>query len=1063
MKTLSVKQAKRFKQVSATAAVTLMLSGGLVPAVQTVSAADKATDQTAAGSTDGLAVTPDATALNNAVKDATAAGVKVTQSGTKTTSISAKDAGSNTDRIDKAYADKVAELKDLTAKQKAADAKYTADKAQYDKDLKAYNDAVAGQTNGANPNNPLQPSLLNYEQPINLNNNPTSLKNISVSGTKYTDPKKMPDSTFYNSKSVTAIKVTDSSKPIVITYQNVATDKATGKSLNATVTLSNFATSPQDWVFDTQNSYILVYSNYMDNVSLANVTAAKQKFTLSYADGTAYDHKYYLTTGSLNFQDGNRYEFSSPDQGQIATFLNKDTLMADHIQSINGSASKSVNEAFMAPIGNKETVDDISDTSPAALTKLGVTYLVNNGSSFWVGVSGNKGAEPEGSADYWSIYNHIMIGANTVAPTAIKPVAPKQPVKLTTNYQLENLLVTPDVSKDVDAGFNDGNIAGSANGQTFMIGDKLTYSLGTSALPADRDAYKTLAFTDTLPAGFTYKNAKAFDASGKDVSNQFTFTEKDGKLVAQFTDAALKSINDAKAKATALPTVEVYGTASKNGVTLSNSFNLEVDGTPFKSNVVATPVKDITVHKDVEVGVKDTATGESIDGKSVLNGQDLTYELSADDLPANRATNISSFGWTDKLPKYVDYVGFKVVNAAGEDVTQNYTYSGDKGRNFKLTRNSTDDMNADKKTAFKQDTVLIHVKANESGVNFKNTATLDINGQDKNTNTVNNQTPDYHPEKKDLDGKGNNINGKSVEPGDTIHYEVIGDLTDYANMALTPDKIDEETFGLTDNYDESRLDVTEAVQNDFSIKLVKPSTDTKATKGASNDDLVTIGQGTADKFDMNDVTVNWDLKNGRWTVTPKDPISFLQKYAGDQLVVKFSPIVKDGATGVIKNTATQTTFGTDKDTNKVKNPITENIVIDKHKTINKSTTINEEHTHNEKNIHNIDNEKNVTDNTNVDKNKNVKDNADVDKNKDVKDNTNVDKSNDVKDNTNTDKPSNVKDSSSEDSNKDSQSNTDSSTPDSSPAQETAPTKQLPNTGSAGPIQQIVNFVMGLFN
>ena len=1040
MKQLTVKQAKRFKKVSATAAVTLMLSGGLVPALQTVSAADKATDQTAAGSTDGLAVTPDATALNNAVKDATAAGVKVTQSGTKTTSISAKDASSNTDRIDKSYADKVAELKDLTAKQKAADEKYTADKAQYDKDLKAYNDAVAGQTSGANPNNPLQPALLNYEQPINLNNNPTSLKSISVSGTKYTDPTEMPDGTFYNSKNVTAVKVTDNTKPIVLTYENVATDKATGKKLNATVTLSNFATSPQDWVFNTQNSYILVYSNYVDNVSLANVTAAKQKFTLSYADGTAYDNKYYLTTGSLNFQDGNRYEFSSPDQGQVATFLNKDTLMSDHIQNINGSASKSINQAFMAPIGNKETVDDIPDTSEDALTKLGVTYLVNNGSSFWVGVSGNKGAEPQGSANYWSIYNHIMIGANTVAPTAIKPVAPKEPSKLATDYQLENLLVTPDVSKDVDAGFNEGNIAGSANGQTFMIGDKLTYSLGTSALPADRDAYKTLAFTDTLPAGFTYKNAKAFDASGKDVSNQFTFTEKDGKLVAQFTDAALKSINDAKAKATALPTVEVYGVAAKNGVTLSNSFNLEVDGTPFKSNVVATPVKDITVHKDVEVGVKDTATGESIDGKSVLNGQDLTYELSADDLPANRATNIASFGWTDKLPKYVDYVGFKVVNAAGEDVTQNYTYSGDKGRNFKLTRNSTDDMNADKKTAFKQDTVLIHVKANESGVNFKNTATLDINGQDKNTNTVNNQTPDYHPEKKDLDDKGNNINGKSVKPGDTIHYEVIGDLTDYANMAVTPDKIDEETFGLTDNYDESRLDVTEGVQNDFSIELVKPSsTDAKAAEGSSNTDSVTIGQGTADKFDMNDVTVNWDLKNGRWTVTPKDPISFLQKYAGDQLVVKFNPIVKDGATGVIKNTATQTTFGTDKDTNKVKNPITENIIIDKHKTINKSTTINEKHTHNEKNIHNIDNEKNVTDNINIDKNK------------------------DVKDHTNTDKSSIGKDSSSEDSNKDSQNNTPSSAPDSNSVQDTAPTKQLPNTGTAGPIQQIANFVMGLFN
>lgn len=1016
MKTLSVKQAKRFKQVSVTATATLMLSGGLVmPIVQTVSATDKATDQTSSGSTAGLTVTPNDAALKNAVKNATAAGVEVTQSTSKTTAVSAKDADVNTSRIDKSYADKVAELKDLTAKQKAADKKYAADKTQYNKDLEAYNDAVAGQTNGANPNNPLQPSLLNYEQPIDLNNNPTGLKSISVSGTKYTDPKEMPDGTFYNSKNVTAIKVTDNSKPIVLTYENVATDRATGKKLNATVTLSNFATSPQDWVFNTKNSYIFVYSNYVDNVSLANVTAAKQKFTLSYSDGKAYDQKYYLTTGSLNFQDGNRYEFSAPDQGQIATFLNKDTLMSDKIQNLNGSALKSVKQAFMAPIGNKETVGDISDTSKGALTKLGVTYLVNNGSSFWVGVSGNKGAEPQGSSDYWSIYNHIMIGANTVAPTAIKPVAPKKPAKLGTDYQLENLLVTPDVSKDVDAGFNDGNVSGSDNGKTFMLGDKLTYSLGTSALPADRDSYKSLAFTDVLPAGFAYKNAKAFDASGKDVSNQFTFTEKDGKLVAQFTDAALKLINDAKTKETALPTVEVYGTAATNDMVLTNSFNLEVDGTPFKSNEVETPVRDIAVHKNVLVGAKDTATGESVDGKSVLYGQDLTYELSADDLPENRATNITSFEWTDKLPKYVDYVGFKVVNAAGEDVTQNYTYSGDKRRNFKIERKSTADMNTDTITAFKQDTVLIHVKANQAGVNFKNMAKLDINGQNKTTNTVNNQTPDYHPVKKDLDKNGNNINGKSVDPGDTIHYEVVGDLTDYTNIAFTTDKIDEQTFELTDNYDESRLDVTEGVQNEFSIKLVKPSTDDESSEEPSNTDFVTIGHGTADKFDMNDVTVNWDLKNGRWTVTPKDPIIFLQKYAGAKLVVEFNPIVKDGATGVIKNLATQTTFGSDKDTNKVKNPITENTVIDNHKTINKSTTINEEHTHNEKNIHNIDNDKNVTDNTNVTKNKHVKDNAA------------------------------------------------SITSDSNSTQETKPSKQLPNTGSAGPIQQIVNLVMRLFD
>ena len=87
-------------------------------------------------------------------------------------------------------------------------------------------------------------------------------------------------------------------------------------------------------------------------------------------------------------------------------------------------------------------------------------------------------------------------------------------------------------------------------------------------------------------------------------------------------------------------------------------------------------------------------------------------------------------------------------------------------------------------------------------------------------------------------------------------------------------------------------------------------------------DTIFIDKGTATKFDMADVNVNWDSKQGKWSVTPKDPLTFLQKYAGYKLVAHFNPIVKANAKGVIKNVATQTTFGGDKVTNKVTNPLT---------------------------------------------------------------------------------------------------------------------------------------------
>lgn len=80
---------------------------------------------------------------------------------------------------------------------------------------------------------------------------------------------------------------------------------------------------------------------------------------------------------------------------------------------------------------------------------------------------------------------------------------------------------------------------------------------------------------------------------------------------------------------------------------------------------------------------------------------------------------------------------------------------------------------------------------------------------------------------------------------------------------------------------------------------------------------------------MADVDVKWDVKNGKFTVTPKDKVVFLKKYVGDKLVAYFDPVVKSDATGVIENVAAQTSFGEERATNKVKNPISEHSTIEK--------------------------------------------------------------------------------------------------------------------------------------
>ena len=963
MQTVSRKQAKRFKQLAAAGAITLTLAGSAMQAATPAFAADDDAATTAkAGGADekGLKVTPDATALNKAVKDAEAAGVKVTTDDPKTTTVAAKDAATNKDRVEATYADKVKELQALAAKQKAADEQYDKDSAAYKTALDAYNKAVKGQTDDANPANPLQPQKLAYEQPFDLTANKSGLSKVSATSTKISDKDNVPAGDLYNSDYVRRIKVSDTTKPITITYKNVAKDKETGESLDVTLTLSDFVTDK----IDTQGadaddgSYIYAYSNYADSVSQFNVVAMKQTTSYSYSkSGKDYDKAYYQTYGSLNFQDDNRYEFTAPADGVKATFLNGDTAIAKKLQKVSGKAADKVSEAFMGLVGTQQP-EEAWDTRPEALTQLGVTYLVDNGASVWLGVSGGDGKEPAGKAGdggYWATYNHIMMGANTVAPTAVKPVEPKKPAVFKADVQLETLWVTPEVTKDVDAGTNTGNKDGSDDGKTFMVGDDLTFTFQATELPAGREAYKTLAYTDKLPDGFKFADAKAYDKDGKDVSDQVKVTEKDGTLTVAFTDDAIKAINADTNKAVTLPMITVHGQAEKNGAKLTNVVTLAIDGQPFKSNKVEPVVKDIQVHKDVEAGMKDTATGESVNGKAVVKGQALTYELTTDDLQANRATNVTKFAWSDDLPKYVDYAGFKVVNAAGEDVTDQYEDKGDGKRKFAINLKSTDALNADKTQAYKTDTVLIYTNANQDGVNFKNTAKLalgtgdktDGKTHDKTTETVENRTPDYHPVKKDVDAKGNNVDGKNVKPGDTIRYEVVGDLSEMTGLALSKDSITEKTFSLSDNYDKTRLDVTDAVKKDFTIDLVKPETTTdKSTKAASSEsaatsddktatsesatttadkkagDTIFIDKGTATKFDMADVNVTWDLDKGEWKVTPKNPLSFLQKYAGYELVAHFNPIVKADATGVIENVATQTTFGGDKVTNKVKNPLT---------------------------------------------------------------------------------------------------------------------------------------------
>lgn len=906
----------------------------------TVNANTKPSETTTSGK--GIPTKPKDDKLQAAVAAAKKLGLKVDEN-TKELVVDAKDTASKKLSIEADYAVQVKSINDAVNSYKSLKTQYDKDYDQYEKDLKKYNDDVAGQLDDANPQNPLQPGYLANEQPYKLDDNRNSLSKVSgdVSG-EITDPTNMPAGTLYNSDNAKIVTIKDASKPVTVTWKNVGKDLKSKKSLDVTVQYSNFELNNVDTFPQGNGSYLAVYSNYVDNVSLMNIATVDQKVSFSYSDnGKAYDKDYYLTSGSQNYGVG-AAEFSFPDEKVKATFLNKDTYIYPELQDVYGPAKNKHNKGFRGK-DNTDQPTGIGDDTPEALSKLGVSYFVSNGATITVGISGINHNDPHNTNAY-SEYDHLMISDNTVAGTINKPVAPVEPKKPNLNANYTNLLSIPKVTKDVDYGTVKGNPDGSDSNKIFMKGDKMTYSLSASALPAGREKIKTLGFSDDLPEGFKYESFKAFDKEGKDVTNDLQDVKvKDGKITGSFTNFN----NDLNVEYD-VPIINIYGTASKDNVTLKNKYDLLVNGDPYTSNEVETPTEGNKVNKKVEGGSTIGLDGTSIDGKTVVKGQDITYAIEGNDLPANRATNITSMEWTDKLPENIEFKDFKVYDGTtGEDITDNFKNNG-KNKDLDIVANADalKDANANKTKLYKVPVVKIHAVANKDGVVLENTAQWKVNGTPVDSNKVHNQTPDYNPVKTDVDDQGNNIDGKEVKPGSVLHYTIDWDLTKLTNVAITQDILKQD-LSLKDDYDETKLAVNDDVKKSVTVDLKDnddeevssdgaqtksnddtskaaaqaKTTETKEKVGGS-DDVVIIDKGTADKFDMNDVDVTWDDKAGMFSITPKDNAEFLKKYAGKMLEVNFNPTVKEDATGTVENMATQGTFGDNKDTNKVINDIT---------------------------------------------------------------------------------------------------------------------------------------------
>lgn len=481
----------------------------------------------------------------------------------------AEKANADRSQIEKQIADIKAENDKITKENEEATKRYNEAKAAYDK-------LYAEQVSNANPYKAINNvDKLALEQPFELVDSPNNLATINgkAPAGSTADRTDFPDS--WSSEYAYRFTNLDPNNPnLTMKYKGVAIDKETKRPLDVEVKILRFVSNPNgspvgaDGSPKWQNMYD-VYSSYNDIVAMQKSYASEVQLYFTYGDtGEKYEKKIYNTVGSLNAQENNgtesavRYEITAPGKGVLATFVNKESRIAPEAQKVHGTASQLVDRGFYIKAGSNQG-GAVFDENDDALKYLGVTYLMENGGTFFFGTTGNEGVpgtdgvigDPQntGASRYsdYSIdasYNHLMLSANTVAPTAVAPVKPqlkplkpvpelppvvkptpkpvpevkvnKKVIKLA-NVAPEKTVANEDIvipaGNDLPTQTVTGN-TGVKTPEQFSITDLLEY-----AKDGDGNWRALVSISED--------KLKVVDADGKDVTNLFDIKVEKGKLV----------------------------------------------------------------------------------------------------------------------------------------------------------------------------------------------------------------------------------------------------------------------------------------------------------------------------------------------------------------------------------------------------------------------------------------------------------------------------------------------------------------------------------------------------
>lgn len=216
-----------------------------------------------------------------------------------------------------------------------------------------------------------------------------------------------------------------------------------------------------------------------------------------------------------------------------------------------------------------------------------------------------------------------------------------------------------------------------------------------------------------------------------------------------------------------------------------------------------------TVNKDVDAGIVQ-GKADSINGQNVVAGQSITFPLIQQDLPANRTDKYTSYEIIDKLDKNFDYESFQsfLDSSKSQEDTSDWTPSLTKNDDgtytltLKANQSLLNAMNADMSKSFSFPIEDLYGKAINDGQAINNTYQVIANATDESgktkgiinatytSNTVTVYTTDAEKPTKSVDNEnGQDINNKVILPGDVLDYNISFDLDGLKNIAITPDTI----------------------------------------------------------------------------------------------------------------------------------------------------------------------------------------------------------------------------------------------------------------------------------